>query len=438
MGIAEVEVQIKRIGQRTFQTELGDALELRLREVVLTGIKAVLEQALREELTTELGFELYARRASGPKAAPQQRSGFFSRQTDTTYGHIPDLRVPKLRAGNKQRHWQILVRYQSPLQSLLDKALYCYTLGLSVRDLQEMLYLFLGHILSCSAVNRVTLAAQTPMERWREQPLTETPPIIITDGVWVSIQYPTGETFTDRSGHQRHKVRHQERVILAALGVWPDGRHYVLHYEVATTESAETWKAFWQHLLARHLDAPGVRMVVSDGSNGLLDSLKTALPHAELQRCTVHKVRGFERYLTYADLPTQDAQTGQDLTPEVARQQRRHAMKTEALEIFEADTRAEAETRLTAFVAKWETLEAKAVHNFRWGIQRCFTFYQFEKNLHPLIRSSNLLERFFREFRNKSDEIGVFPNESSCLTLFYLVLVREHAKHDRVDFAKTG
>jgi transposase-like protein len=63
-------------------------------------------------------------------------------------------------------------------------------------------------------------------------------------------------------------------------------------------------------------------------------------------------------------------------------------MKTEALEIFEADTRADAETRLAAFETKWEPLEAKAVHNFRWGIQRCFTFYQFEKSLHPLIRLS--------------------------------------------------
>jgi putative transposase len=438
MRIAEVEVQIKRIGQRTFQKELGDALELRLREIALTGVKATLEQALQEELTAELGFEPYTRVSTGRKPSPQQRSGFFSRQTDTTYGHLPDLRVPKLRAGNKERHWQILVRYQSPLQSLLDKALYCYTLGLSLRDLQEMLYLFLGHVLSCSAVNRVTLAAQTPMEAWREQPLAETPPIVIVDGVWVSIQYPTGETFTDRSGHQRHKVRHQERVILAGLGVWPNGRHYVLHYEVATTESVETWKEFWQHLIARRLDPAGVRMVVSDGSNGLLESLKIALPHTQLQRCTVHKVRGFERYLNYADLPTHDAQTGQTLTPETARQQRRHAMKAEALEIFEADTRAEAETRLAAFAATWEPLEAKAVHNFRWGIQRCFTFYQFEKSLHPLIRSSNLLERFFREFRNKSDEIGAFPNEISCLTLFHLVLVREHAKHDRVDFAKTG
>ncbi|MBI5030133.1 MAG: transposase [Chloroflexi bacterium] len=240
------------------------------------------------------------------------------------------------------------------------------------------------------------------------------------------------------TGRQRHKVRHQECVILAGLGVWPDGRHYVLHYEVATTVSADTWKEFWQHLFARRLDLAVVRMVVSDGSNGLRESLKTALPHTQLQRCTVHQVRGFERYLSYADLPTQDVQTGQPLTLETARQQRRHAMKTEALEIFEADTCAEAETCLAALHAKWEAQEAHAVHDFRWGIQRCFTFYQFEKSLHPLIRSSNLLERFFRGFRNESDEIDAFPNETSCLTLFYLILVREHAKHDRVDFAKIG
>jgi hypothetical protein len=171
-------------------------------------------------------------------------------------------------------------------------------------------------------VNRVTLAAQIPTETWREQPLAETPPLVILDGVWVGIQYPTGETFTDRSGHQRHKVRHQERVILAALDVWLDGRHYILHYEVATTESAATWKEFWQHLLTRRLDPAVVRMVVSDGSNGLLESLKTALPLAELQRCSVRKVRGFERYLSYTDLPTQDAETRQPLTPEAARQQR--------------------------------------------------------------------------------------------------------------------
>ena len=52
-------------------------------------------------------------------------------------------------------------------------------------------------------------------------------------------------------------------------------------------------------------------------------------------------------------------------------------------------------------------------------------------------RSTNLLERFIREFRAKADEIGAFPNEDNRSTIFYLVMVREHAKHDRANFAKT-
>ena len=57
--------------------------------------------------------------------------------------------------------------------------------------------------------------------------------------------------------------------------------------------------------------------------------------------------------------------------------------------------------------------------------------------MHPWIRSTHALERFFREFRNKSDEIGSFPNEDSALSVFHLVMLREHAKHHRLDFAKT-
>ena len=63
------------------------------------------------------------------------------------------------------------------------------------------------------------------------------------------------------------------------------------------------------------------------------------------------------------------------------------------------------------------------------GIERTFTFYQFDARLHIRIRTTNLLERFFREFRAKADEIGAFPNATSCLTVFALVVERDHAKH---------
>jgi putative transposase len=58
--------------------------------------------------------------------------------------------------------------------------------------------------------------------------------------------------------------------------------------------------------------------------------------------------------------------------------------------------------------------------------------------VHPLIGSTNLLERFFREFRTQSDEIGAFPNDVSCLVVFHLIVIRDAANHDRGHTAKTG
>ena len=78
------------------------------------------------------------------------------------------------------------------------------------------------------------------------------------------------------------------------------------------------------------------------------------------------------------------------------------------------------------------------MRNFNWGIKRCFTFYGSDANLHRLIHLTNLIEHIFSEFRAKIDEVGAFPNEGSCLTLFYLVMLREHAEHKRFEFAKTS
>ena len=120
-----------------------------------------------------------------------------------------------------------------------------------------------------------------------------------------------------------------------------------------------------------------------------------------------------------------------------ARRHRPAEILHEARDIFQAPTEVEARQRLASFETKWTPVEPKAVHNFTWGLKRCFTVYQFPAERHSRIRSTNLLERFFREFRAKADEIGAFPNEDSGLTIFYLVMVREHAKYGRPDFAKT-
>lgn len=355
----------------------------------------------------------------------------------TEHGKIENLRVPKLRAGNKARLWQILTRYRQCLQSVVDRLLYLYVAGLSLRDLQEALFVLFGSLLSLGAINQVTLQMQEILQARDTGPLDATPPYIVVDGVWVKIHYPSEELWVDRAGHQRRRQQVHERVLLAALAIWPDGRSQLIHYQVAEGEDEASWLAFWEQLIARGLDLEQLKIVISDGTKGLLPAMKRYLPRTLLQRCTVHKVRGFERYLHYQQLPTADPISQQPWSESQAKARRRYEICSAAHQIFKAPSRAEAEQRLAAFVAQWQPLEPAAVANFQWGIQRCFVFYQADPSLHSNLHSTNLLERFFREFRTKADEFGTFPNEHSCLALFELILLRVYAKRRPLDFAKT-
>ena len=431
--IAQLKQQVDRIWLASFHTNLTDTLAAHLRRSALAGVQAALEAALVEEL------ELHRQRERLTHTGTAfHRSGTYTRRVLTSHGLIADLHVPKLRGGNAERSWQVLTRYHLAMPLVLDQALYLYTLGLSLRDLQEALYVLFGHVLSREAVNRITIAAQSPMQTWRSRPITDTPPILIVDGVWGQVLAPTGTTWTDQSGHERREMRGADQVVLAVMGVWPDGRHQLFHYQLAATEETAAWSDLFAALLARGLDASAVQVVVSDGRSGLPAALAMHLPQAKQQRCVVHKIRGLERAFCYREPSLTDPVTGEALTHEVARRLRRQQLSTDAHAIFEAPTRSEAEARLAQFGTKWGRLEPEVVRLLTKDVDGCLTFYQCDQHLHVLIRSTNLLERFFREFRTKSDEIGAFPNDLSCLVVFHLIVIRDDAKHDRGRTAKTG
>lgn len=427
MRIVEREQQILRVKAASFHPQMKEALEKQIRAEVITTVQSTIELALVEELLAE----------RNKMSVTPRRSGYYSRLLNTQYGRISEMMVPKLRFGNKEREWKILARYERNIVGLLAYAGYLYVMGLSLRDLQMALYFLLNSVLSTTAINRVTLKVQAQLDQERLKKIDKTPVALIVDGVWVRVQYDLGGFKVDKAGHRRRKRKAQDRVILCVLAVCRDGSSYVLHYEIAEDEDQAAWEALFAHLVARGLNPNAVKLVVSDGTKGLLAAMKQFLPKAQQQRCITHKVRGMNRYLTYQDLPALDEE-GQALTTEKARQQRWHQLKTEAYAVYEKPSKTEAQAQLTTFVQKWQALEPKAVHAFQWGIQRTFTFYAFDKELYPLIRTTNLAERFFREFRTKSAEIGAFPNEASCLTLFMLVVSFDHAKHDRFSVANTS
>ncbi len=81
MTIAGREIQIQRIWRNSFQCELDEALETRLRQSALVGVKAGLKAALVEELDAQLGFGRYVRLPRGKKALVTPSASAASRLT---------------------------------------------------------------------------------------------------------------------------------------------------------------------------------------------------------------------------------------------------------------------------------------------------------------------------------------------------------------------
>jgi hypothetical protein len=65
------------------------------------------------------------------------------------------------------------------------------------------------------------------------------------------------------------------------------------------------------------------------------------------------------------------------------------------------------------------------------GIERTFAFLsiQFDAALRIRLRPANCLEGF-RGFHAKANEIGAFPNETICLTVFLLIVWRRRLKRN--------
>lgn len=422
-----LSAKFERIRAECFQQPVGQAWMKQIDAEVQRVIKRVVEEALVQELNEYLGFERYERTGAA-KPAHQHRSGAWGRSLRTVWGEV-EIRVPKLRKGNKKRSWQVLVRYERNFGPWLDLQLHLYRLGLSQHDLQEILHLGFGQVLSPKAIQHLTDVAQREMEAFRQAPLDDTPPVTIVDGVNVKVLLPTGTYRTNQRGQRRPVKRREGRVILVALGLWPDGRRQVLYFEMVNKETKDNWKKFFRHLLAKGLDTSQLQLVVSDGRPGLHTAICSVFPKTvKHQRCIFHKLKNLADNLTYEHLVLNP-----DLSYREARKQaketRARAILRDAANIYTALDIVVIEQRLLDFQQKWASLEPKAVRCFVKDFDLTLNYLRVSFPHKRMIRTTNLLERFFREFRSRADEIGCFGSQAQAETLFYLILQREKAKH---------
>jgi transposase-like protein len=195
------------------------------------------------------------------------------------------------------------------------------------------------------------------------------------------------------------------------------------------SETADSWQTFFNQLQRKGITRETTQLVVSDGATGLesaLDRYLWGVPH---QRCLFHKIKNLADHLVFNDLQVDSTEAPEKAVRE-AKRARKKVVLAEASWVYEGQSAAEIESRARLFAMIWRDREPEAVANFWLHFHKTIAYLSVEmdSSLHPLIRTTNLLERFHKEARRKQRDIGMFQSEQGCEAVWYLLAIRESAK----------
>jgi putative transposase len=340
--------------------------------------KAVLERAMRAELTQHLGYEPHD---SAGDNSGNSRNGKSRKTLKGDFGELP-IEVPRDRDSSFEP--QIVPKGQTRFDGFDDKILSLYARGMTTREIQAHLEEIYQVEVSPALISSVTDAVIEEVKVWQNRPLDALYPILYLDALQVKVR---------DGAHIRNKA------IYLVIGVNLSGIKEVPGLWVVQTEGAKLWLQIVTELKNRSVSDIFIACV--DGLKGFPEAIETVFPQAQVQLCIVHLVRHSLNYV------------GWKQRKEVAA-----ALQT----IYRAATREEAELRLEEFAARWDSQFPTISRSWRSNWERVVPFFAYPADIRKVIYTTNAIESVNMSLRKIIKNRGSFPTDEAALKLLYLAL----------------
>ncbi len=352
--------------------ELSKLLWAEIEENLRQYMKSLIRQMLDLELAAHLGANHYER-------SPQRtgyRNGSYERSLGTLYGTLENIPVPRLRQDTPE--YRLFDRYQRRAGSL-DQAIGALFLnGVSVRKLRWVAKEFLGTDVSASTISKVSAAlSQEDLKQFQDKELFDQYEFLFLDGISSKVR----------------EIGAERKIMLCALGLKNNGTKEIIGARLADGEKEIDWQAFLMDLKQRGLLGKNIKLIVIDGNPGLKAALKSIYPFKPIQRCIAHKLRNAAVKIKRANQPL--------------------CLKGAKL-VFAAQSRTEAVKRFRIWKTQWIVREERAINCLEKDLNECLNYLKFEKSLWKKIRTTNIIERSFREIRRRTRPMSIaLPQEST-------------------------
>src|SRR5829696_5568524 len=310
--------------------------------------KAVLERAMRAELTEHLGYEPHD---SAGDNSGNSRNGKSRKTLKGDFGELP-LEVPRDRDSSFEP--KIVPKGQTRFDGFDDKILSLYARGMTTREIQAHLEEIYQVEVSPALISSVTDAVIEEVKVWQNRPLDALYPILYLDALQVKVR---------DGAHVRNKA------IYLAIGVNLAGTKEVLGLWVAQAEGAKFWLQIVTELKNRGVEDIFIACV--DGLKGFPEAIEAVFPQAQVQLCIVHLVRHSLNYVGW---------------------KQRKEVAADLQTIYSAATEAEAEQKLAEFSLKWDTKFPTIAKSWRSNWARVIPFFAHPPEIRKVIYTTNAIE----------------------------------------------
>jgi putative transposase len=346
-------------------------------------LEEIFNQVLLAQSTEQLGAEPYER----TEGRTAYRNGTRERQLTTRVGTLT-LRVPRHRNG--QFSTELFMRYQRSEQALVLAMMEMVINGVSTRKIESITEELCGKKFSKSTVSTLCKNLDPMVNAFRTRPLESHYPFLMVDAIYVKV---------------RENKRIQSRGLLIAIGINEEGHREVVGFQLANSESENSWGEFFGSLKERGLK--DVRVVTSDDHKGLVNAVRKHFQGASWQRCQTHFSRNMLDHAPKA------------LQPEIREDLRR---------LYESVDLESARKVRDQIIAKYEARAPKATNLLDEAFDDITAVLALPLRYRKRLRTTNGVERLNEEIRRRERVIRIFPNEASVIRLMGALLMEQDEK----------
>jgi len=348
-------------------------------EVTFAFKKALIERAMRAELSHHLG---YAPEVDKPEATSNHRNGTSGKTVLAGDGPVR-IEVPRDREGTFEP--LLIPKHARRFTGFDDKVVAMYARGMTVREIQGFLAETYGTQVSPEFISTVTDGVMAEVTAWQSRPLEPMYPVVFFDALRVKI---------------REDAVVRNKAIYLALAVLPDGTREILGLWIENTEGAKFWMKVFNDLKTRGVG--DILIAVTNGLKGMAEALAAVFPATTLQTCIVHLIRNSLDYASWRDRKTLAAAIKPIYT----------APSVEAAEAeLDAFERSALGQKFPTVVAAW-----------RRAWDRVIPFFAFPPAVRRVVYTTNAIESINARLRKIIKTRGHFPSDDAASKLIWLAL----------------